>query len=1022
MGRPETILGIDIGPNSIGWAFLQTDGGMPKSLPATGVRVFEGGLADMELDGKGKSRNVQRREARLRRRQTERRVRRRGKLARLLQRAGLLPSGDVDTPEGRHSFFSNLDKTMAPPYSLRARALDEGLSPHELGRALYHLGQRRGFLSNRKTAPKKDEDAGKVRAGIGELEKNIQEAGARTLGEHFAKLDPEVERIRGRYTSRKMYQEEFEKIWEAQKAHHPKLLTDDLKKEIKKAIFYQRPLKSQKSLIGRCSLEKGKRRAPWALLSAQRFRYMQKLNDLLVVDTGTGEIRPLDSEERKTLIDALETGGDITFAKARRLLKLPKGSKFNLEEGGEKRMPGNRTAAALAEVFKERWKGFSEHERQALVEDLRSIVKEETLKKRGIRRWGLDDEDAEALSRINLEDSYCSFSTRAIEKLLPHLENGTLLQTAIKNLYPEKRAGSGEPMDELPPLSSGGLGELRNPIVERSLTELRKVVNLLIGRYGKPGMIRVELARELRPSAKEREARWKRMRANERERQRAAEKIAREVGIQNPKHWDIEKVRLAEECNWRCPYTGDQISMRALVGDHPQFDVEHIIPFDRSLDDSFFNKTLCRAEENRKVKQNRTPCEAYSSDPERWEEILQRVRAFTGNGRQEKLRRFQMTGEEVEEFLDGFTSRQLNDTRYAASLAKKYLGLLYGDLDDDGVDPSGKRRVQAVRSGHVTAHLRNGLGLNAVLGGGPVKQRDDHRHHAVDAVVVALTTPRAVKDLSEAARNRGRRRILAPLQPPWEGFLEDVRKAVKHAVVSHRVSKRVRGALHEETFYTRPRRDETGKAYVHLRKPLVKLKKRDLEDIVDGAVRERIKEKLEELGGDFKKLSVPENLPLDARGKKIRMVRVKDYRETFPVGRGPHARFVRSDSNHHMEIVVDGKSGRWEGHVVSMHVAHQRRGRGEPVINRNHGAGKRFLFSLAGGEVIELDSAEGTSGLYVVRAVPQSKQIVFVPINDARKLKDIGREGLTAYPGSLKTRTCRKVTVSPLGEVRDAND
>ena len=133
------------------------------------------------------------------------------------------------------------------------------------------------------------------------------------------------------------------------------------------------------------------------------------------------------------------------------------------------------------------------------------------------------------------------------------------------------------------------------------LTELRKVVNLLIGRYGKPGMIRVELARELRPSAKERETRWKRMRANERERNKAAEKIAKEVKIQDPKPWDIQKVRLAEECNWRCPYTGDQISMQALFGDHPQFDVEHIIPFDRSLDDSFFNKTLCRADENRNM-------------------------------------------------------------------------------------------------------------------------------------------------------------------------------------------------------------------------------------------------------------------------------------------------------------------------------------------------------------------------------------------------------------------------------------
>jgi CRISPR-associated endonuclease Csn1 len=1027
----ETILGIDLGSNSIGWALFNLEGKKPSSFVKTGIRIFEAGLEGLDLDGKGKSRNINRREARLRRRQYERRSRRLENLARLLQRFGLLPDGNLNAPQERHDFFTRLDKThpsRPSPYQLRADALMRKLDTQELGRSLYHIGQRRGFLSNRKAPLKKDEERGKVKTGIAGLRKEIEEAGAQTLGEHFSKLDKDGARIRGRYTARKMYEDEFNRIWEAQRQYHPAILTDELKKRVHRAIFYQRPLKSQKELIGECSIEKGCKRAPWALLSTQRFRYLQRVNDLRILDKKTFNERPLSVEEKSVLIDTFETEGDLTFAEMRRRLKLPKGTAFNLETGGEKKLPGNRTSKTLSDVFKERWKKFTEDDKNAVVEEVRSVVKDETLKKRGMKVWYLDEKTAEEFGGIELEEGYCNFSKKAIEKLLPLLMKGKSLATAINEAYPGRRIEDMKSLDYLPAVRSEVFGDIRNPIVERALTELRKVLNAIIKEYGKPGIFRIELARDLRRSSKQRESAWKNMRENEGKRKEAAKKIIEETGITKPKPSDILKVLLAEECDWKCPYTGRPIGMKSLIGEHPQFDVEHIIPFDRSLDNSFFNKTLCWAEENRNRKHNKTPYEAYSGT-ERWEEILERVKNFKGEAAREKFKRFKYTEKDLEEIIDSFSSRQLNDTRYASRLAKRYIGLLYGGLGDDGIDIEGKRRVQAT-TGQITAHLRNSLGLNAILGDGPDKSRDDHRHHAVDAAAIALTGPDMVKMLSDAAKNSKGRRLFGAVVPPWRGFFEDMRREIQGIIVSRRVSKRVRGALHEETFYSEPKKDKKGKSYVHIRKPISDLSKSDLEDIVDNRVKKCVLKRLDELGGEPKKaFKDPSNHPFietkDGRKIPIHKVRIKRNLETFPVGKGRHVRYVQSDSNHHMEIVktID-KNGKekWEGYVVDMLEAYRRKTQKEPIIKKDHGEGKEILISLANGEIIELDTNDGKRELFVIRTVPKSKQIYFAPISDSRKLTDIGKKDLTSYPDGLRVRNCKKVVVTPLGEVRYAND
>jgi len=1037
-GRQDYVLGLDIGTTSVGWAAVAMHGTQADGLLGTGVRIFEAGMEGDIGSGRGESRNAKRRQARLQRRQIDRRARRMKKLFHILQGSGLLPAGKqrdvlpVLDQQILSRYSANLPDSKKArdrlshilPYWLRARALDHRLEPYELGRALYHLAQRRGFLSNRRAPERDDKEKSVVKGGISELQNLIDRAGARTLGEYFATLDPREERIRARYTSRAMYLDEFEQIWTAQQRYHAAVLTDGLKRGMHRAIFYQRPLSNQKDLIGYCQLEPSQRRAPWALLITQHFRILQRVNDT-VLTLPDGQKRALTPEERAALLGELETTGSLSFGKVRKLLKLPRGTTLNWEEGGEKRFLGNSTNARLAKVFGDAWDGLTPEMQSQVVEDVRSFEKEDALVRRAVRVYALTEDAARELAALSLEEGHCRHSRKAIERLLPYLEKGVSYGSAIGKAYPERLLPS-VPLDRLPAIQRSDM-DIRNPVVNRVLGELHKVVNALVARYGRPSQVRIELARDLRRSKKSRQEATRRNRQNERGRQAAAQKITAELGIQNPRRADIEKVLLAQECDWTCPYTGKCISMASLFGSSPQFDIEHIVPFSRCLNNSYMNKTLCEVAENRNVKRNQTPFEAYGQDDARWNEIIERVKRFSGSAARAKLARFQTR--DVAD-LDEMASNQLNDTRYASRLAIEYVGQLYGGpVDIDGV-----RRVQAAKGG-TTAYLRDMWGLNMILGDGDLKTRDDHRHHAVDAVAIALTTPKAVKQISQAAadeRRSGRIKFGA-VKLPWARFLEDVREHVDAIKVSHAPSRKVRGPLHEETLYgAGPERDEDGKpVWFHVRKRLEALSPNEVRAIVDPHVRERVERRLAELGGTpAQAFGKPENHPFfvarDGRQTPIHKVRIRKKASAILVGGDHRRRHVLPGSNHHMEIIeTTDRRGqpKWEGRLVSMIQATERLRRRQPVVDRCVKDGERFLFSLSPGDLIQIDGDDGERRLCVVRSV--SRDLVeFVGATDARIKKDIRAAkdwGMKRVNGLRRLNPC-KVQVTALGEVRSAND
>jgi CRISPR-associated endonuclease Csn1 len=894
--RPGLTLGIDLGTNSLGTALVRTDLDLIEFM---GVRVFPAGVEGNLEEGKEESRAAKRRQARLARRQTQRRQRRMYKVFHLLQRMGLLPAGNrVEVLDRlQHELEQRYPETTVLPWFLRARALEHALAPHELGRALYHLAQRRGFLSNRVGGKEDDKERSEVKATIKGLAEAIEAAGKRTLGEYMASLGAR-EKLRnsaessGHYTHRSMFEHEFALIWDSQRVHHPEILTENRRAALHHAMFHQRPLKDQSYLVGQCELEPAEKRAPLRLLAAQRFRVLGFVNNLrLRLDDGNE--RKLTPNERAVLLDLCEKREKLTIAKARSEIGISKGQKFTIEEGGEKNVPVNLTATRLRAALGQTWDGLTPLQKDDLVEDVgdgKRNPTDEGLERCGRDKWGLPQEIAEALGKVRLPDAYGRYSLRALVALLPAIEEGLTVEDAIRALYAGARK-SAEPLPLLPPVRDEKmktlLGEIRSPAVQRSLTELRKTVNAIIRRYGLPEKIHIELARDLKKSKKERQKQTEINRDREKLRQEATGELRKHdvVRFANPRNSDIEKYLLATEARWQCPYTSKKYGVTDVFGDHPQVDVEHIIPRSRSLDDSYLNKTLAYRSANME-KGNRTPREwLFESDQEQYDRMIGVVSGFDPRFEVgKKLRRFSMELSDPDSLLKEFTERQLQDTRYASKLACRYLGVLYGGTSD----ASGNQRVFA-SAGQVTAKLRRAWDLDRILSPDkPEKSRDDHRHHAIDALTVALSSTTLIRALATAAGEADRlfrRKIILPV--PWVGFGEQARSAVENIQPSHRPMRKLSGPLHKETFYSRPRKhavgtDRKGKPIeeecVHYRVPVTSLSSaKSFESIVDSRVRAAVEERAAQLGGGGNRFEKnwPELVTRKGQTVPIKRVRIR---------------------------------------------------------------------------------------------------------------------------------------------------
>ncbi len=1009
-------MGLDLGTNSIGWCLLELDEkGKPLSLIALNSRIFSDGR---EPKSKA-SLAVNRRMARGARRRRDRFQRRRTVLMNILVELGLFPK-----EEEERRALSGLN-----PYKLRAKALDHPLTPHELGRALYHLNQRRGFKSNRKTATK--EEAKKTGPDMEGLKQAIEKSRARTLGEFYWFRNQKDLLIRGRpgenlYPIRSMYEAEFDAIHNAQRPHHKNLKSESWT-FLKEHIFFQRDLKPQEP--GRCQLNPDLFRSPRAFPSYQRFTIAQDLTNLEIIHPDRSK-HHLADDQRALLWEKLNRQKTLGFGKIKTLLKLGDGYEFNLESDRRKELKGNVTACLLSKkaYFGDRWFDLEDDLRDEITDDLLHVEDEVLLIQKATNGWGLNEESAHELVKLGAEDflpGYGRFSKdvlQALYRLMIH--KGWRYDEAVKEMgydhsdqYSNQVKGKLGYYGELLPEAVMGtrpeqyhpekkFGKIGNPTVHIGLNQLRKLVNEIIQHYGPPDEIIVELVRDLKLSQKRKDELAKEQFANQKNNERIAKELA-EIPVTNSRENRI-KWKLWEELNKDvndrcCPYSEEPIGPTKLFS--PEVEIEHILPESATLDDSLANKTVSMAHANR-LKGNRSPHEAFGHSPKGYdyEKILDRSRFLPGN----KKWRFQSDAMDRFKEKNKFLERQLNDTAYLSKVAKKYLSHIC-DAKKIWVVP-----------GRLTAYIRDRLGLNRVLDKRGIKNRDDHRHHAIDALVAGLTD----RSLLQKIRTDNEGAIeKVKIEEPWDNFWNTVKEKADRIIVSHRPDHGVQGCLLEDTAYgvinnlSAWEKDEGFN--VVSRKAISSLSTGEIKAVRDPDLREQLMKETEGLTGkDYKNA-------LGAFSERTGVKRVRVLKKENPLEEIQHPqkkpRFTKSyapGNIHHVSFwkMPDGKI---QAEGVSVFKANQT----DRNQLRPHPAAKLVL-KIHKKDYLKLMDKGREKIVRVVSISPANKKMWLIEHFEGGNLGTRYKEKEVQYIflmfSQIKEKQVRKIYVDSLGNIHDS--
>jgi len=828
-------LGLDLGSTSLGWAVVELDeNDNIVRLVDMGVRIFPDGR-DFQSH---KPINVKRRIARGMRRRLDRIKLRKKHTLRLLHKYGL--DFDISADIAR----------LENPYNLRARAVTEKLKVDELGRVFFHFAQRRGFKSNRKET--RGEAGGKLKAATDVLRENMGDD--KTLGQFLAEsgkyrfsdqFDGVIIKEGAMYPTRDMYLEEFRTICAAQN------VSDDMRQELEKVIFDQRPLKAPQ--IGHCIFEPGELRAYRYTPAFQKWRALQQLNQLGIENCGN--LEPLSDEQHAKLRNILLVGFDgvkreknghvkLTFAEIKRQLGLSRTTRFNLESESRKEMDVDTTAFAFSEIgMADFWQALPVDSQLDILSKINDDnIEDVDLIKYLVDKYDLSEKQAEDIIKISLEDDVCNVSSKAIEKMLPFLEQGMLYHDAAK------AAGYNHSDPDIPVLELlpyyGELAALRpslmedkngmyrtmNATVHIAMNQIRAVVNDLILQYGdRPYAINIEMGRDIHAGAEERKEIEVQQAKNKKENDRiAAELLAAGVdvnreNIQKYKLWELLGSNPLER---RCVYTDEVISFEKLYS--PNFEIEHILPFSRTLDDSLANKTISRVDANR-FKGNRTPDEAFNDPTSKWkyEDVWARAQKLP------TATKWRFNRGALDLFLKDkdCIARALNDTRHMTRLAVKYLQHVCKDKYKD------KYRVTGM-PGKMTALFRDMWHLNWWKDkSAEEKYRGSHIHHAIDAFVVACVGPKTYRVLSkntEKPENYVGKSVkdkhkywFDGIMTPYAGFdYYDFQMKCEKTIISYRKSIKnpkstgTIGCLHEDTAYNLEGFDKRGNAIMSRRETL----------------------------------------------------------------------------------------------------------------------------------------------------------------------------------------------------------
>ncbi len=930
----KRIIGLDIGIASVGWAVIE-DG---KCIVDLGVRTFD----KAETAKEGDSLNLVRREARLARRRLSRRAQRLRQTAHLLKQSGLIR----EESELHRPLPKDIAKTEGKgqsPWQLRAESLDRLLTPFELAKVIYHIVKHRGFhwvSSADRAAADSDKEGGAIKQGLAQTESLMKEKGYRTVGELIWLEFPEVQRNKGgkyeKILPRTGLDAELRTVFHAQQRLGNSFVTDDLRLGIlgngdrKSGLLWKQKPALQGDdilkMLGHCRFERDEYRAPKNSFAAERHVWLTRLNNLRL--TGNGQIRALTREERATVLNIpYEQKTDLTYKQLRGKLekaglweKTPEGTdgewRFSTLKYGDKdpekavfcRIPGWHALKKAYEnsAMMGEW---NQIEGKALLEGcsdlldqlafILSVYKEDDDIRIKLHELLGDGNDRLIKTLLTIRfDKFSALSLKAINAILTYMNDGDRYDEACAKAGYVHSARGMEYFGKgryLPSLFSGrdkhgtmvlneDLDVPRNPVVLRSINQTRKVVNAIIRKYGSPSEVHIELARDLTRSFSERNS-IVREQKKFADRKEILVRLFREQFSAEPNGRNLEKFRLYNEQQCKCLYSGKVIEIGRLL--EPGYvEVDHILPYSRSFDDSKNNKALVLTSENRD-KGNCTPYEYMGTDAKRWHEFEEFVHSLKITmAKKGRLLRKDFGEKAQKEFIE----RNLNDTRYASRFFMNYVNACLQFEDTEN-----QTGVISV-NGALTSFLRARWGL--------MKDRSESdRHHALDAVVIACCTRAMNKRVAEYSKNKELKSAKAgyvdqetgevfdiaalhrlenrfPL--PWEHFRDELLlrlfcndrqilqeelakfgtdsesdlRVVRPLFVSRAIQRRGTGALHKETIYSQT--SEQKQAEMVTRKiGLQDLKDSHFKSLIDyernAKLYDTIRSRLEAAGWDGKK-------------------------------------------------------------------------------------------------------------------------------------------------------------------------
>lgn len=855
-------LGLDIGTASCGLIAVSLDSqGEPADIVHHGLFIFSEPLLPAKQGGVGEPKKSARRTARLARRVIDRRARRLKRIAYLAALLGL-DHKRISADEGQHI------------HELRATAASARIELDDLLPVLLKLAKRRGYKGGFKVRKEKDGGVVEPGINLlrQRMEEAGCKTIGQYLAKRFQQGDTLKLKEAGLYAHRDMLEAEFDAIWSEQAKHHS-ILSESrpdpmdggkrprpVRDQFFDAIFYQRPLKSVAPMVGNCSLEPSLPRAPIAQSAMQAFRIEKQLADLR---WGMGRgARSLSYAQRDAIRDLLNDPAQITkegklaFSKIYKALE-DKGLRpdyprtLNMERSSREDLTGNRTLRTMKDMgLIGEWQALDDLTRLRIINFLADLGSPDQVDQLD---WPLRFKrppDAKVvifvdcivatgkfdrLPNMGFDSGRASYSIKALDRLTAGMrEHGCDEHGATRLCYTPPDA-TGELLPQLPAHPATG-----NVVVDVALRQVRRAVNEALSKMGEPPEeVVIELSRDMALGLKARGDIEKKIDKNQRQKKRIREELVKH-GVPATET-NVLRYLLWEQQDTHCPYCANRIGFEeALNGNLTNF--EHILPRSLTRVGKQRNHLVLAHRSCNDAKRDQTPHQAFhGKDEDRWRAVEYCASVLKANKQVAKARLL-LLSEYEDEILDedaisDFSERQFAETSWIGKLATQWLKAVCPDV--------------SVSRGLLTAHLRRRWKLETVIAqarydtGLPVldaegekislddfkrfkpfweghdgkdhprtdrkiDKRIDHRHHLIDALVIAQTSrslyqrmARHYKELAERRQAGEPVRMTLDARPPLRDVREQAMRLVREAAIHHKPDRHIGGAYFQKTAYSK---------------------------------------------------------------------------------------------------------------------------------------------------------------------------------------------------------------------------